>query len=200
MHDPSTLAFVIRGIPLNRRSWRRFWNDGNPTWNRLPAALDIWHDDPHGDRGRPCGPAKHWRWHIHHMRVRGWPWERIARRLQRCAECNRRMNGAPRHGYMSSDKVLHSECMNLTLLRSQKRQLLEMVDRVFDMLGIEDSDQLKALVQARDIEQDVFPLYYQTWAALEGYRLSPADEKWRAANQHAIDARRARAEGADDDD
>ena len=106
------------------------------------------------------------------------------------------MNGAPRHGYMSSDKVLHSECMNLTLLRSQKRQLLEMVDRVFDMLGIEDSDQLKALVQARDVEQDVFPLYYQTWAALEGYRLSPADEKWRAANQHAIDARRARAEGS----
>lgn len=79
--DPYTLAFEIPRPWPQRESGRWHW----------PPIIDIWHIDPTGDHGPPCAAGPHWRWHIHHWRVRIVPLIHLRRRLlTRCAWCGDR--------------------------------------------------------------------------------------------------------------
>jgi len=91
------------------------------------------------------------------------------------------MNTAVRHGYMSSDKTYHRECMDLAHVRTQKQQLLETMARVFAAQGIDSEDQLKALIADPTAREDTFSLWYQTWKALEFYKGERGD-RWRPTN------------------
>lgn len=156
MHDPSVLL----------------WDN---------KILEVWHEEPGGrDSGSVC-PYRSMRRHPHHWRVRFMPYVRLRRRLDRCAMCGRRMNKATRFGYMGSGKVWHEQCSELASQRSDKKLLLEVLDRLASAHGIDDQETLRSLV-VRPERRDQFLLYYRTWGMLTRYR--DGDDKWRAPNEH----------------
>jgi hypothetical protein len=146
--------------------------------NRL---IEVWHHEP-GDRdsGSVCA-YRSMHWHPHHWRVRFMPVVRLRRRLDRCAECGRRMNTATRFGYMGSGKVWHEECSDRARLRSDRLRMLETVDRLLFAWSVDSQENLRSLVE-RPERRDQFTLWYQTWRDVEWYRSS--DQKWRAPNEH----------------
>lgn len=176
MHDPSVLVADIKGLPLSRRSFRRWRKNGT-----RPSLLEVWHEEPgERDSGTVCG-YKSMRRHPHHWRVRFMPYVELRRRFERCAKCGRRMNHATRFGYMGSDKVWHDECSSLAHVTGDKKILLEVLDRLTFAYSIDDQDTLRSLV-VRPEPRDQFLLHYRTWQMLEGYR--KGNDKWRAPNEH----------------
>jgi hypothetical protein len=109
MWDDSTVAFEI-GYPWYTR----------PPWYRgkryHKSFITVWHVDPRGDRGSPCGapygtdPHRLWRSHVHHWQIQVHPWQHFKRwAFERCEHCGR---GAP-WGYcpVSHGKGwVHFEC------------------------------------------------------------------------------------------
>jgi hypothetical protein len=176
MHDPSVLVADIKGLPIAPRSWRR--------WRKFkdrPSLIEVWHEEPDGrDSGTVCG-YRAMRWHVHHWRVRVMPIVEQLRRLERCAHCGRRMNRATRFGYMGSGKVWHEECSALGQYRSDRRLLLEVIDRLAGAYGIDDEDHLKSVV-TRIERRDQFLLWYRTWQMLSAYR--SGNDRWKAPNEH----------------
>lgn len=176
MHDPSVLVADIKGLPLSRRSFRRWRKNGT-----RPSLVEVWHEEPGGhDSGTVC-KYKSMRRHPHHWRVRFMPYVELRRRFERCAKCGRRMNHATRFSYMGSDKVWHDECSSLAHVTGDKKILLEVLDRLAFAYSIDDQDTLRSLV-VRPEPRDQFLLYYRTWQMLEGYR--KGNDKWRAPNEH----------------
>ena len=176
MNDPSVLIADIAGVPLSPRSLRR-WRRGLGR----PALLEVWHEEPGGhDSGTKCA-YRAMRWHAHHWRVRFMPYIEQRRRFDRCAGCGTRMNRAVRFGYMGSDKVWHEWCSARAAMQSDRRLLLEVLDRLASAYGIDDEQTLRSLV-VRPERRDQFLLYYRTWQMLSHYRTS--DDKWRAPNEH----------------
>lgn len=194
MKDNRTVAFDVKGFPLTRRSWRRWLGKKKngkyaPRFRRLPTVLTIWHVDPNGDRGRPCGPAKHWQLHVHHWKINVEPWLRFRRRFEKCDGCGRRMNTAERNGYMSSDKVWHSECMSLRHLKGQELIWMEVMHRIFFAYSIDTKEDLRSIVVNPFDERDQFLLWYRPIKAMEHYR-KPDTDKWRSPNEHLLDIQR----------
>jgi hypothetical protein len=112
MHDSKTLAFSIKGF------------------------VDVWHDDPKGDRGYPCGKnAPHWRWHVHHWKVNVTPWLKVRRWLfTRCDLCKRRFPmgycpiGVSWHrpkpkAFQGEPGLFHEECLSL---KEKSREVSEL--------------------------------------------------------------------------
>jgi len=175
MHDPLVLLWSIRRPPITPREWRRrYW----------PAALDIWHREPHGrDSGTVCPSHTRWR-HLHHWHLRFWPAFNFRMRFKRCAGCGRRMNRAARFGYMGSDKVWHEECSGLAGLRQERLIMLEVLDRLFITYGIDSRDVLRMAVERPTERRDQFLLSYRPWTMVEHYRSQPPEKRWRAPNEH----------------
>lgn len=158
MHDPSCLLFHSK-------------------------LVEIWHDEPGGhDSGSRCRYAS-MRWHPQHWRIKFMPYVNLRRRLQRCAECGRRMNKATRNSYQSTDKVWHNECMTVRHLRSERLVFLEVLDRLFKRYDIDSPELLRAAVVDINERRDQFLLWYTPWTQIESYH-KPETTKWRSPNEH----------------
>lgn len=177
MHDPLVLIWSIKRPPLTPKEWRRrYW----------PAALDIWHREPHDrDSGTVCPYAAHWR-HPHHWHLRFWPVFNFRMRFKRCAGCNRRMNTATRFGYMGGDGVWHEECSGLAGLRRDQLLTSEVLDRLLTRLDVDSKDVLRAILENPNERRDQFLLTYRTWERVQRYRALPSQERWRAPNEHLV--------------
>jgi hypothetical protein len=140
MHDPKILIFDVRRI-----------------------RLDVWHNEPRGhDSGEVCGhpPVKgslsRLLWaarHTRHLNLRWWPYLNVKRWIvDRCDACGQRFRWREaRHSYQSTDRVWHSPCMSLQIVRGQLNDLTGFV------LGTADSNarwradyRLKGLEHARE--------------------------------------------------
>lgn len=177
MHDPLVLIWSIKRPPLTPKERRqRYW----------PAALDIWHREPHdGDAGTVCPYAAHWR-HPHHWHLRFWPVFNFRMRFKRCAGCSRRMNTAIRFGYMGGDGVWHEECSGLAGLRRDQLLTSEVLDRLLVRLDVDSKDALRAILENPNERRDQFLLTYRTWERVQRYRGLSPEERWRAPNEHLV--------------
>ena len=184
MDDPLVLLWAIRRPPITPKEWRRVLE--RPfRWYRFPHFIDIWHREPKGsDSGSVCRNRRRRRWHLHHWHLRVWPAYNLRKWLfVRCEECGRGQRyGAAWHGYMSSDRVWHSECMSLGRLRHERLITCEVLDRLFEFYGITDEQMLRSIVVHSDERRDQFLLWYRPWRWVQDYRAS--DERWRAPNEH----------------
>ncbi|MET9880791.1 hypothetical protein ABZZ36_40250 [Actinacidiphila glaucinigra] len=112
MHDPLTVAFVIRRpwpridrtdlTPHVRTGEGRWEMRLSPFWilagRRLywPSLITVWHRDPSNSDDITCGRTR-WRTHVHHWRIQVHPYQQLRRRfLTRCAWCaGRSIKGDP---------------------------------------------------------------------------------------------------------
>lgn len=189
MHDPLVLLWTIRRPPITRKEWRRL-REKPFRWYRLPILIDIWHREPKGrDSGSVCD-RRRWRWHLHHWHVRVWPVYHLRTWLfQRCDECGRRSTyGYAWHGYMSSDRVWHSECMEAAHGRSDRKLMGEVLHRLFEFYGITDDAMLRAIVAPGPERRDLFLLWYRPWQQVEHYRGLGIEDRWKAPNQRFTNA------------
>lgn len=106
MWDDSTVAWEIRAPWFKRVKWKR-----NGRYH--PSLVTIWHVDPKGDRGWPCGKPDRrrlWRFHVHHWQIQIHPWQHFKRwAFERCQHCKR---GYP-WGYAPvahNSGTIHFEC------------------------------------------------------------------------------------------
>lgn len=89
MHDPMTVAFDIPNPFAPRYQWA-------DRWGLRPSLITIWHVNPRGDQGFPCGKGKDgetrrwWRWHFWHWQIQIHPLQRLRRwAFERCFVCGK---------------------------------------------------------------------------------------------------------------
>lgn len=141
MHDPSTLAHRIVWIvpkitkrkPSARddaRGWFQWTVRLRPFAKHnyispfiyigkyelyFSSFIEIWHTYPKGDAGPACHGRKHWKWHIHHMRIAPSFWYDFRQKhITRCAHCGKKSSkelGRVNHSYGVRGVSYHSACM-----------------------------------------------------------------------------------------
>ena len=87
MHDPTSLAWDVKiRVPFLRKIVL-----GSPTPRYIRLA-ELWHTDPTGDHGPPCGRSpgrRWWRIHVHHLEITIPAWRWLLRGFQRCDGCGK---------------------------------------------------------------------------------------------------------------
>ena len=177
MHSPETLLWSIRRPAITKRE-RRIYKKGG----FRPELLNVWHDEPNGaDSGAICKYGTH-KYHVHHWQIVFIPLRTVRHWFTRCELCGRRMTSASRHGYMSSDKVWHRECLNLRDLELERLRTNEVFDRLLSNANVNDAHELRDILKRDGERRDIFLLYNLTWDHVKKYR-QPEAAKWRAPNE-----------------
>lgn len=139
MHDPSTLAHrIMWPIPHVRKNnhlggrnkpkfgWQvRIWPFAHHTYISpfvylfgyelyFDSMVDIWHVDPRGDAGPACHGRKHWKWHIHHMRIQWSFWQSfVQKHITKCAWCGNKSNKEQgRVNHATGHMRCHAKCLS----------------------------------------------------------------------------------------
>lgn len=76
------------------------------------SFIEIWHTDPLGDAGPACHGRKHWKWHIHHMRVSPSFWYDFKQKhITKCAWCGKKSSKElGRVNHSDGRTVYHATC------------------------------------------------------------------------------------------
>lgn len=104
MRDPMTVAHKIN----------RPWPNKVAGYWHWPTLITVWHKDPLGDVGPPCHNRRHWRLHVHHMKIHFDFWNAWWRRhFTHCAWCNGRWSKDDplNFGIMGDDRTFHQGCL-----------------------------------------------------------------------------------------